>query len=161
MIRVVSILVLLMAVFGALGWLQKMPPATVAKHFKKLAWIVVAVVLLWLVASGKLNWLFAALGIAMAFLLRLMPVILNYAPQLHRLWMQFKAGATRPESFRAPRSGVMTRAEALDVLGLKPGAGDEEIIAAHRKLISRLHPDKGGSDYLAAQINMAKKVLLG
>ncbi|MDD2759757.1 MAG: DnaJ domain-containing protein [Methylomonas sp.] len=54
----------------------------------------------------------------------------------------------------------MAKAEALEVLGLKPGASDDDIIQAHRKLISRLHPDKGGSDYLAAKINLAKKVLL-
>jgi curved DNA-binding protein CbpA len=46
------------------------------------------------------------------------------------------------------------------VLGLKSGATREEIVDAHRKLISKLHPDKGGSDYLAAQINLAKKVLI-
>jgi DnaJ-class molecular chaperone len=55
----------------------------------------------------------------------------------------------------------MSKAEALGVLGLSAGATEEEIIQAHRKLISRFHPDKGGSDYLAAQINQAKKILLG
>jgi curved DNA-binding protein CbpA len=54
----------------------------------------------------------------------------------------------------------MSRAEALDVLGLKPNASKQEIIDAHRKLISKLHPDRGGSDYLAAQINLAKKTLI-
>ncbi len=54
----------------------------------------------------------------------------------------------------------MTKAEALDVLGLKPDASKQDIVNAHRKLISKLHPDRGGSDYLAAQINLAKKTLL-
>jgi DnaJ-class molecular chaperone len=48
----------------------------------------------------------------------------------------------------------------LQVLGLKAGASKAEIIAAHRKLISKVHPDKGGSDFLAAQINLAKQILL-
>jgi hypothetical protein len=55
----------------------------------------------------------------------------------------------------------MTRAEALAVLGLAEGAGDEEIKAAHRRLIQRVHPDAGGSADLAARINRAKDVLLG
>lgn len=55
----------------------------------------------------------------------------------------------------------MGRAEALAVLGLKDDATQEEIVAAHRKLIQKMHPDRGGNDYLAAQINLAKDVLLG
>ncbi len=55
----------------------------------------------------------------------------------------------------------MGRSEALAVLGLQDGASEEEIIAAHRKLIQKLHPDRGGNDYLAAQVNLAKDLLLG
>ena len=57
--------------------------------------------------------------------------------------------------------GTISREEAYRVLGLKPGADKAAIKAAHRRLMSNLHPDKGGSDYLAQQINRAKDVLLG
>jgi hypothetical protein len=69
-----------------------------------------------------------------------------------------RAGERDPEH---PRPGHMTRAEALKVLGLSEGAGDDEILAAYRKLIMQNHPDRGGSTYLAAKINQAKDVLLG
>jgi hypothetical protein len=55
----------------------------------------------------------------------------------------------------------MTREEALAVLGLQEGATAEEIRAAHRRLIQRMHPDVGGTVDLAARINRAKDVLLG
>ncbi|MBP7242811.1 molecular chaperone DnaJ [Amaricoccus sp.] len=60
-----------------------------------------------------------------------------------------EAGAATPE-------GEMTRAEALRILGLGPGASPEEIRAAHRRLMKRVHPDLGGSDALAGMINAAK-----
>ncbi|SEN85272.1 DnaJ domain-containing protein [Rhodospirillales bacterium URHD0017] len=61
---------------------------------------------------------------------------------------------------RGPRSD-MTREEALAVLGLAEGATEEEIKAAHRRLIRRTHPDAGGTADLAARINRAKDVLVG
>ncbi|SRR5579885_83485 len=55
----------------------------------------------------------------------------------------------------------MSRAEALKVLGLSEGATADDIRAAHKKLMKQVHPDRGGSDYLASKINEAKDVLLG
>jgi len=70
-----------------------------------------------------------------------------------------EAGAGSPAG--DPGDGTMTRDRALQVLGLSEGATEQDIREAHRRLMMTNHPDKGGSSWLAAQINRAKDVLLG
>lgn len=61
---------------------------------------------------------------------------------------------------RPPGSGAMTEQEAYQVLGLEAGASAADVRKAHRRLMQRVHPDLGGSSFLAARINEAKDVLL-
>ena len=73
-------------------------------------------------------------------------------------WRQ-QAGAHEQQQ-RSSGSEKMSREEALQILGLSADASEEEIIETHRRLIQKLHPDRGGSAYLAAKINLAKESLL-
>jgi len=68
--------------------------------------------------------------------------------------------AQKPAEKKQPLSGDMDVSTAHNVLGLPKGARKTDIIAAHRRLIRHMHPDQGGSAYLASQINLAKDTLL-
>ncbi len=78
---------------------------------------------------------------------------------LDRRWPEWREQPDAQSAARTPAT-AMDEAEALRVLGLPAGASADDIKAAYRKLMSQLHPDRGGSDYLAAKVNAAKDVLL-
>ncbi|HYN79491.1 MAG TPA: DnaJ domain-containing protein, partial [Lamprocystis sp. (in: g-proteobacteria)] len=75
-------------------------------------------------------------------------------------WREQDAGPADPARRGSIVSGPMNQAEALAILGLPPQSDAAAIRDAHRRLMQKLHPDRGGSDYLAGKINEAKQVLL-
>ena len=84
-----------------------------------------------------------------------MAVLEAYLDRIHEDWRERRGPPP------GPSSDGMNEDEARAVLGVGPGASREEIVQAHRRLMQRLHPDRGGSDYLAAKLNAAKDLLLG
>ena len=84
----------------------------------------------------------------------------SYLDRRFPAWRQHAQGNAAGGQSRTAANGKMTDEEAYQILGLKPGAGRDEIGRAHRMLMKKLHPDQGGSTYLAGRVNQAKDVLL-
>ena len=137
------------------GWLRARAPMFVLGS--------VAVVAIALAATGRLNWIFAAVSAALPFIWRLAS-LLRFLPWIARLTGHGRtasADGNGPRGSRAARAdGRMSREEAAELLGITPDADREAILAAHRRLMQRLHPDRGGTDYLAARLNEARDRLL-
>ena len=91
---------------------------------------------------------------ALAALPFLLPLAINW-------WRGRAPSQAGPQARPAPAGPRMSRAEALQVLGLQEGATEAEIRAAWLRLMQAAHPDRGGSDWLAAKLNQARDVLLG
>ena len=130
-------------------------PRSLARGLRLSGGVLLALLTVALVITGRVGFAFLTAGGAWFLLFGSSPPWLRtYGPGPGP-----GPGQGRSGSSGVPRASAMSRAEALTVLGLQEGATDEEIRAAHRRLILQTHPDKGGTDYLAAKINEAKDVL--
>ncbi len=112
--------------------------------------------LLFLVMRGRLHWLGGMLAATIPFI----PGIYQLIRARFRSQKNQATDETSP-----PQTPLTSTEEAMEVLGLSgnPDNGEitaEMIVEAHRKLIQKLHPDRGGNDYLAAKINQARDLLL-
>ena len=87
-------------------------------------------------------------------------LIAAYLDQAHPDWREKAGSGEKGSSARGHGAADMSRAEALDILGLEEGADEKAIKAAYTRLMKRFHPDQGGSTYFATRLNEAKDLLL-
>jgi len=113
------------------------------------------------------GWTLALAGLSLAALLFLtgkgalaISALFLLGPMVWQ-WMGKEVPRRPGGTARPPSQATMARSEALQILGLKSGASEAEVKAAHHRLMRAAHPDAGGSDWLAARINQARDVLLG
>ena len=100
------------------------------------------------------------LAMAPAFDAESVALLESYLDRRFPAWRQNAQGDAAGRQRRTAASGKMTTEEAYQILGLQPGAGRDDISRAHKSLMKKLHPDQGGSTYLAARVNEAKDTLL-
>jgi len=128
--------------------------------------------------KSLLAWIAALGGITLALLLILtgregiaLGALAMFGPLIWQRWQAYRASLgtqqnqqqqSRSSNQPPPRrtAAGMSVDEAFQVLGLRPGATDEEIRSAHHRLMRTAHPDSGGSDWLATRINLARDILL-
>ena len=146
-----------------------------AKAFERASIKTIKALLAWIAALGGLT--LALLLILSGRAATAIWAAALFGPLIYQRWQiargrgtpgGTKAGGTRQRpgagsgAGRGPSpKGGMSRAEAYEILGLRPGATEAEIKDAHHRLMRAAHPDAGGSDWLASRINQARDVLLG
>jgi len=135
----------------ALGWLTRTAPNTVRSVLIGAIWLSLAAIGVVLLLTGRVAGLAALIFGLSPWLARLLRL-----PQLWRLLREGPPRAAPPP----PAEGAMSRTQAYAILGLAPGATPAQIRDAHRRLIRANHPDRGGSTWIAAQLNQARDLLL-
>ncbi len=144
--------------------LARMPEAQRKSMTKN--WLLggVALLVLVLVMTGRAPWVMGVLAALLAVAGRIVQLA-SFLPMFKKLFGQAPTSGDQQHSSDSGRAGApqagMSKQHAAEILGVAVDATPEQVKLAHKRLIQKLHPDRGGSDALAKQINKAKDVLLG
>ncbi|WP_339672685.1 DnaJ domain-containing protein [Dasania marina] len=157
MIRLILIIAIVVAIVIVLKQVKNTPPAQRKKLYLKLTIGLSAAVVVLLALTGRIHWIGGLIAASVPLLRSALPHVLQHLPFLRKHFSQ----QTHNDQQAPPASTVdLSVEQAYQILGLTADADTDAVIAAHRKLIQKMHPDRGGNDYLAAQINQAKDILL-
>ncbi len=118
----------------------------------------VAVLVIALVLAGRAHWLMGVLAALLALAGRVVQLA-QYVPLFKRMYDDVGA-SQRSNSQSTKTSSLMSKKEAAEILGVDEAASAEDVKLAHKRLMQKIHPDRGGTDALAQQINTAKDILL-
>ena len=157
------LIILVVAAIAYVLWFKIKKAKGEAKK-KLVIWTVAGsaiAVLGFLAITGRLNFITAAITGAVAMLPKAAH-LLRYLPILDK-FRQHASNSNQQQNNnnrQASAQSAMSKKQASEVLGIEPNASKEEIIKAHKRMMQKVHPDRGGSDFLAAQINQAKSTLL-
>lgn len=161
-----AVIVTCIIIFG--GRYKKMNPEQKRKALWRIGVGAFLGILILLVITGRMHWVGAALGALIPFLRNAYGLVSQLLP----FWLQRKKAEQEQAQQQTQQppppatTSQMTLSEALEILGISGNPEKGEVTQAmvqdaHRRLIQKLHPDRGGNDYLAAKINQARDFLLG
>lgn len=138
---------------GLVGALAMRPGAKLADLKRWILWALVAVPVVFLLLRAGSYGLALLAALAAAVLRRGLPAFLNGGKS------SAPGASSEQRQSASKRPQRMSRREALEVLGLPEGASKDDVHREYRRLMKRLHPDVGGSSYIATKLNEAREVL--
>lgn len=149
--------IVFITLFFVIKGLSSPNPAMVKIAYRNTMIILGVILVIILLRSGQpLIAALATIAISAATYSRKILQILGTLDIFHSLLKKY-----RPNTPSANASDKMSKAEALEILGLTANATNDEIESAYKRLMKNNHPDTGGSKYFAVKLNQAREVLLG
>ncbi|MBE8717744.1 J domain-containing protein [Cellvibrio polysaccharolyticus] len=163
MIQSILLILLVIGAITGIRWFKQQPQAARRKVMLRSLAGAAIFLLITLAVTGRMHWLFAVIGALIPF----MRGALGLGIQLLPLWLRRKSGQNTTGNNQPPARQPLDLSidEAMQTLGLEGDLNSGNITVtmvndAHRRLIQKVHPDRGGNDFLASRVNRARDVLI-
>ena len=138
--------------------LKKCAPEQRRKLLLKNSLLAFIGIVIALAVSGRVSWIMAAIAASLPLVKIFFGLLWRGLPFI-QIWMRSRQ-SRKGEKFSPNSNAALTETEAWEILGLNPGSSKEEVTRTHRELMQKIHPDRGGSNYIASKLNLARDLLL-